>query len=223
MIDAGYERPTDGVYPAEPVHFKIFPKPGKLFHDFLAIEEGADQTGENVEDLAEANTIQPFAAPGVGTGLMAAKQGPAPAAAPPPPAPKPTAKDEWKLPAVLQQSAPRFTMWQSPPPPPPVEEVPPPAEEIKLAPSDEEFLIDPNKVTNASVNRPTAGTANPAASLQKIANGVYDATLGRIIPRPTTAPAPASTAPDPTPGPTDPGPADPGPADPGPSDPGPSE
>ena len=136
---------------------------------------------------------------------MAAKQGPAPAAAPPPPAPKPTAKDEWKLPAVLQQSAPRFTMWQSPPPPPPVEEVPPPAEEIKLAPSDEEFLIDPNKVTNASVNRPAAGTANPAASLQKIANGVYDATLGRIIPRPTTAPAPASTAPDPTPGPTDPG------------------
>ena len=52
--------PTDGVYPAEPVHFKIFPKPGKLFHDFLAIEEGADQTGENLEDLAEANTIQPF-------------------------------------------------------------------------------------------------------------------------------------------------------------------
>ncbi len=69
MINAGYERPTDGVYPAEPVHFKIFPKPDKLFQDFLAIEAGEDQTGENFEDLADANTMQLASEPVVGNSL----------------------------------------------------------------------------------------------------------------------------------------------------------
>ena len=54
---AGHDRsrlratPNGGVYPSEPVHFKIFPKPGKLFQDFLAIAGGSEQTGENLDDL----------------------------------------------------------------------------------------------------------------------------------------------------------------------------
>jgi hypothetical protein len=195
MIDAGYERPTDGKYPTEPVHFKIFPKPGKLFHDFLAIEEGADQTGDNLEDLADANTMQLASEPAVGNSL--ARQGAtAPAVAPPPaPAPKPIFKEEWKLPAVLQQSAPEFTFWQAPPPPP-VEEVPPPVEEeVDLAPADP-LLIDPDKATNESATRST-GTTTPGEGLKQLQAGVKKLVNGvvKIFTPPSAAntPEPVTT------------------------------
>ena len=51
MIDASYQRPTNGVYPSQPVHFGLIPKPDKMFQDFLAIEAGADQTGQNLGEL----------------------------------------------------------------------------------------------------------------------------------------------------------------------------
>lgn len=205
MIDAGYERPTDGVYPAEPVHFKIFPKPSKLFHDFLNIEQGADQTADNLEDLAEGNSIQPLADPGLGNSLLAAKVvDPGAASATPPAPPKPPVKPQ--LPTFTpQQWIPRVTQWQPPPPPPLPAKVLPPVEELPLAPSGgDELLIDADSVNNQS----TAGhsTYKPGEGLKQIAGAVkqvYDATLGRLVPKPaaSTAPSSAPEPPPPPPGP----------------------
>lgn len=91
MIDAAYERPTDGMYPAEPVHIGLFPHPGKLFSDFHAIAAGAEETGEALGELATESAVG-NALSKQGTAL--AKRGTvASAAAPAPPAsPKPQSR-----------------------------------------------------------------------------------------------------------------------------------
>lgn len=228
MIDAGYDRvPDGGTYPSEPVHIGLFPKPHKMFQDFLAIGAGAHETGEQLADLADPNPLPLATDPGVGNSLLAAKMvDPAPAAAAPPAPPKPPVKPQWPT-FKPQQWVPQVTQWQAPPPPPPpAEEVSPPIEEEQpLAPAGgEELLIDANKATNKSAASGGSTTYKPGQGLKQIAGAVknvYDATLGRLIPKPATTQAPASTAPDPAAGP-EPGP-DPGTNDPGGDPGGPAE
>ncbi|WP_234835146.1 PE-PPE domain-containing protein [Mycolicibacterium stellerae] len=213
MIEAGYDRvPDGGTYPSEPVHIGLFPKPGKIFKDLLALDDVWDQTEENVEDLADANTLQLASDPGVGNSLMAAKQvDPAPAEAPEPPKPPVKPQSQWPT-FVPQQWVPQVTKWQAPPAPP-VEELPPTVEEVPPTPTADQLLIDPDSLGNtaASPSSGSTGTATPGAGLQKIAGAVkqvYDATLGRLIPKPATTTAPTTT-PDPVTTSTDPDP-DPG-------------
>jgi hypothetical protein len=51
IVDAGYQRPTNGIYPAQPVHFGLIPDPAKMFADFLAIEAAFGKTAQDVNPL----------------------------------------------------------------------------------------------------------------------------------------------------------------------------
>lgn len=59
IIETSYDRPTDGVYSAKPVHLGLMPDPHQWVEDFHAIAEGMKQTEENLEELNHANLINP--------------------------------------------------------------------------------------------------------------------------------------------------------------------
>ena len=208
MIDAGYDRPTDGVYPAQPVHFGLIPKPSKMFEDFLAIESGADQTEQNLDAL---NPLQ-VAAPNVGSAL--AKQGTvAPTVAPSAP---PKGPDKPQLPTLLShQWVPQVIT----PKAPAAEEeiVEPTAEEyVPPAPPAEEDpillgnVISPNGGQQGVVRGPIGG-APAAPGLKKIVtaiNGVVSGTATAIQNALTPKPASSSPASSSAPEPPSPPPAD---------------
>ena len=192
MIDAGYQRPTDGVYPTQPVHFGLIPKPGKMFKDFLAIEAGADQTGQN---LGALNPLQ-AAAPNLGNAL--AKQGDVVTPDAPPPGPKPPVTEHpwptFQLPVThpALRRKPARSSWRRQSKRsrlPPVEEVPTP-------PAADKLIIDRQKVeqrrtARSTVDRlPLVGAGcRPEEYRRGDQHCDQEHGEGRFTPKPATTPA----------------------------------
>ncbi len=200
VIDAGYQRPTDGVYPAQPVHFGLIPKPNKMFSDFLAIEAGANQTAQDLEAL---NPLQ-AAAPNVGSALS--KQGNLALTLPPP---APPSKPQ--LPTFMLH--PPVTPWQAPPPPAAEEEFA--AATVEEAPpaTEEKPLIIPegnsSGAPQTNVRGPIGGSPGLpglkkiVTSINGMVTGTVTAIQNALTPKPAGSSAPSSsapTAPDPNPG-----------------------
>jgi hypothetical protein len=206
IIEAGYQRPTDGVYPAKPVSFGIIPKPDKMFRDFLAIEAGADQTGQNLEALNPLAGLNPLqtTTPMVGGGLLkqASILPKTLEPPPPPPAPKLEFKQQQQSPItqfIAPQGIPEVSQFASNPQPT-TEELPPPTMEE----TPPVLLPTGNTTGTQNIVRPSAGAVPMGASLKKIAtaiNGVVTGTVTAIqnalTPKPAGSSSPSSSSPPP--------------------------
>lgn len=199
IIETAYDRPTNGVYPATPVHFGLIPGPSQWVTDITAIAKGLAETEKNLDNLNQANLMQ-------ANQIQAAKAAaPAPAIAPAPPAAPPAPKNwvPW-TPHTKDWSLAQPVVTPPPPPPPAVEELPPPVQDEVLVQK-----ATPSNGLRTNVVRGPIGGSPTAPGLNKIVtaiNGVVTGTVTAIqnalTPKPAGTSTPSSSAPE---TPSDPG------------------
>jgi hypothetical protein len=182
IIDAGYERPTDGVYPATPVHFGLVPGPGKTVADVLSIAAAVKQTESNLDTLNAAPIQAASPSP------LSKEATPEPPVAPPAP---PANQHKW----------PTFLVSH------PVPQAAPPV--VEETPTTRQVLVDNQTLSGGSTTVSPSGSTgggsglpvlkNVATAINGAVTGTLTAVQDALTPKKPSTPAPAASEPATTP------------------------
>lgn len=202
IIETAYDRPTDGVYPAKPVHLELIPDPHQWVEDFHAIAAGMEETQENLEELNHANLMEANTVETQQT-LKVAPEGSAELDAQPAATPPTT--------TVKETSGTGVTTAYTPPVTPvttqtvPVAPVTPVVQPVVTPPVQQAPSSTGGEVTTPSTSKPQVNINKSLQQINKAITGTVNTVVGALTPKRSGG---TTTTQDPSPSTQDPGPTD---------------